>query len=119
MRAIIDPSGTGQFSQGTEAEVMTQVPGRNGNIAPGPKSNNRPQNGQGGGGGGLLGNLLGKRASNVDTDHVSSLTHTSIYTPWAQTDIHVASQSCYSGWDYLPRLHGRHVQCVSPKGCQS
>ncbi|KAK8931869.1 hypothetical protein H634G_04375 [Metarhizium anisopliae BRIP 53293] len=69
VRAIIDPSGTGQFSQGTEAEVMTQVPGRNGNIAPGPKSNNRPQNGQGGGGGGLLGNLLGKRASNVDTDH--------------------------------------------------
>ncbi|KID92386.1 CAS1 appressorium specific protein [Metarhizium guizhouense ARSEF 977] len=69
VRAIIDPSGTGQFSQGTEAEVMTQVPGRNGNIAPGPKSNNRPQNGQGGGGGGLIGKLLGKRASNVDTDH--------------------------------------------------
>ncbi|OAQ61228.1 CND1, Gas1-like protein [Pochonia chlamydosporia 170] len=67
VQAIVDPTGTGKFSQGTKAQVVTQVPGRNGNIAPGPLSNNRPQKGQGGGG--LLGGLLGKRALNVDSDY--------------------------------------------------
>ncbi|EFY85865.1 hypothetical protein MAC_08071 [Metarhizium acridum CQMa 102] len=69
VRAIIDPSRAGQFSKGTEAEVMTQVPGEKGNIAPGPRSNNHPKSGHGSGLGGLAGKLLGKRASNVDTDH--------------------------------------------------
>lgn len=32
-KAIIDPTGTGAFSTGTEAEVTTQVPGTRGNIA--------------------------------------------------------------------------------------
>ncbi|KAH8805741.1 hypothetical protein F5884DRAFT_679547 [Xylogone sp. PMI_703] len=31
--AIVDPTGTGAFSQGTEATVTTQVPGKRGNIA--------------------------------------------------------------------------------------
>ena len=31
--AIVDPTGTGQFSQGTQADVTTQVPGTRGNIA--------------------------------------------------------------------------------------
>lgn len=33
LTAIVDPTGTGAFSTGTKAEVTTQVPGRNGNIA--------------------------------------------------------------------------------------
>ncbi|KAL1969772.1 hypothetical protein VTN77DRAFT_7281 [Rasamsonia byssochlamydoides] len=33
LSAIIEPTGTGAFSQGTEAEVVTQVPGRKGEIA--------------------------------------------------------------------------------------
>ncbi|OAR01907.1 hypothetical protein LLEC1_06586 [Akanthomyces lecanii] len=69
LRAIVDPTATGQFSQGQEADVVTQVPGRNGNIQPGPLSNNRPQGGKGGilGGLGLRG--LTRRALNVNTDH--------------------------------------------------
>ncbi len=31
--AVLDPTGTGAFSQGTKLQVTTQVPGRNGNIA--------------------------------------------------------------------------------------
>jgi hypothetical protein len=31
--AIIDPTGTGQFSTGTKAEITQQVPGTRGNIA--------------------------------------------------------------------------------------
>lgn len=31
--AIVDPTGTGAFSQGTQAKVTTQVPGTRGNIA--------------------------------------------------------------------------------------
>ncbi|KAE9378573.1 hypothetical protein N431DRAFT_400316 [Stipitochalara longipes BDJ] len=33
-KAIVDPTGTGQFASGTEADVTTQVPGKNGNILP-------------------------------------------------------------------------------------
>lgn len=69
---------------------MTQIPGKNGNIAPGPLSNNLPQGGGGAGqkngkgaGGGLLGGLglrslvlrgmgLRKRALNVNQDYVSN-----------------------------------------------
>lgn len=63
--AIVDPTGQGSFSQGTKAKVTTQVPGKNGNIAPGPLSNN------------LLKRALWqagiyKRALNVDQDFVSS-----------------------------------------------
>ncbi|KAJ4159471.1 uncharacterized protein LMH87_008371 [Akanthomyces muscarius] len=69
LRAIVDPTATGQFSQGQEADVVTQVPGRNGNIQPGPLSNNMPAGGKGGilGGLGLRG--LTRRALNVNTDH--------------------------------------------------
>jgi len=31
--AVIDPTGTGAFSQGTKAKITTQVPGKKGNIA--------------------------------------------------------------------------------------
>lgn len=63
--AVVDPTGQGSFSQGTKAEVTTQVPGKNGNIAPGPLSNN------------LLKRALWhagiyKRALNVDSDYVSA-----------------------------------------------
>lgn len=63
--AVVDPTAQGTFSQGTKAEVTTQVPGRNGNIAPGPLSNN------------LLKRALWhmgiiKRALNVDQDYVSA-----------------------------------------------
>lgn len=54
---------------------MTQIPGKGGNIAPGPLSQNLPQGGKGGGSGGLLSGLglrgLRKRALNVDADYVS------------------------------------------------
>lgn len=33
VKAIVDPTGTGAFSSGTEAEIVDQVPGNNGNIA--------------------------------------------------------------------------------------
>lgn len=63
--AVVDPTAQGAFSQGTKAEVTTQVPGKNGNIAPGPLSNN------------LLKRALWhagiyKRALNVDQDFVST-----------------------------------------------
>lgn len=69
----MDPTGTGQFSQGREADVVSQVPGNNGNIRPGPLSNNLPGSSKGG----LLGGLgirgLTRRALNVNTDHVRPL----------------------------------------------
>ncbi|WYZ44815.1 hypothetical protein EsH8_VIII_000131 [Colletotrichum jinshuiense] len=34
LRAVLDPTGTGAFSQGTELEVTQQVPGNGGNIRP-------------------------------------------------------------------------------------
>lgn len=33
VQAVVDPTGTGQFSKGVAATVTTQVPGKNGNIA--------------------------------------------------------------------------------------
>lgn len=33
IKAVIDPTGTGAFSKGTMLDVVTQVPGQNGNIA--------------------------------------------------------------------------------------
>lgn len=32
IQAVLDPSGTGSFSDGTLLETLTQVPGKNGNI---------------------------------------------------------------------------------------
>ncbi|KAG8416393.1 hypothetical protein J3458_006983 [Metarhizium acridum] len=70
VKAIIDPSGTGKFSQGTEAEIATQVPGKNGNIAPGPEASNRLPNSKAKSKGirDLLPRILGKRAQNVNQD---------------------------------------------------
>ncbi|KAK2606204.1 hypothetical protein QQS21_003375 [Conoideocrella luteorostrata] len=63
LQAIIDPTGTGKFSQGTNAEVLTQVPGKNGNIAA-AKSGKK-----GGGGGNQQRSIFIKRAAkNVNTD---------------------------------------------------
>ena len=33
VKAVLDPTGTGKFSEGTVLETVTQVPGKNGNIA--------------------------------------------------------------------------------------
>ncbi len=64
--AIVDPTGTGAFSTGTEATVTTQVPGTKGNIAA-PKQR------------GLVGRALVnlgivKRASNVNEDYPIAMT---------------------------------------------
>jgi hypothetical protein len=32
LKAVVDPSATGKFSEGSEADVVTQVPGNNGNV---------------------------------------------------------------------------------------
>lgn len=70
------------------ADVVTQIPGRGGNIAPGPLSNNLPNGGGkngGGGGGGLLGGLgLRKRALNVDADYVSGDSRLPLFFPFGQ-----------------------------------
>ncbi|TLD28168.1 hypothetical protein PspLS_03987 [Pyricularia sp. CBS 133598] len=69
VKAVLDPTGTGKFSEGMMLEVKTQVPGKNGNIKP-PKKGKRS----------FLGEIwersldaleargLVKRASNVNTD---------------------------------------------------
>ncbi|KAH9433558.1 hypothetical protein MCOR02_005606 [Pyricularia oryzae] len=73
IKAVLDPTGTGKFSEGMMLEVTTQVPGTNGNIKP-PKKGKRS----------FLGEIwersldaleargLVKRASNVNTDHPMS-----------------------------------------------
>ncbi|KAG5980437.1 hypothetical protein E4U55_004025 [Claviceps digitariae] len=58
--AIIDPTGTGKFSRGTPAEVITQVPGKKGNIKLG-KDEIITDGHQARG-------LLDKRAGNVNKD---------------------------------------------------
>jgi hypothetical protein len=58
--AVIDSTGTGAFSQGTEATVTTQVPGNNGNIAA-TKENFIPRM--------LIKAGLMKRAANVNKDY--------------------------------------------------
>ncbi|CAD6443860.1 58676840-9d8b-44c4-b080-8407c3156913 [Sclerotinia trifoliorum] len=59
--AIVDPTGTGAFSQGTEAKVTTQVPGKRGNIAA-PKQRSLMMR--------SLVNLgIVKRAKNVNEDY--------------------------------------------------
>ncbi|KAG5996237.1 hypothetical protein E4U54_002632 [Claviceps lovelessii] len=57
--AIIDPTGTGKFSRGISAKVMTQVPGRKGYIKP-----NKDMKGAGG----SRTRRLDKRAANVNKD---------------------------------------------------
>ncbi|KAK7450941.1 hypothetical protein CaCOL14_007301 [Colletotrichum acutatum] len=63
LRAVLDYTGTGAFSQGTELTVTQQVPGKNGNIRP---------NGQVPGGKRSLWeramSVIEKRASNVNKD---------------------------------------------------
>ncbi|KAH8745067.1 hypothetical protein F5882DRAFT_371331 [Hyaloscypha sp. PMI_1271] len=59
--AIVDPTGTGKFATGTQADVTTQVPGKKGNILPSgkvPRSLSR-----------LFARMgLHKRAANVNKD---------------------------------------------------
>lgn len=62
IKAVLDPSGTGSFSNGTMLEVQTQVPGKNGNIKPGNDKRwfwTRAMDG------------IMKRAANVNEDYVS------------------------------------------------
>ncbi|KAI9640225.1 hypothetical protein NHQ30_011463 [Ciborinia camelliae] len=59
--AIVDPTGTGAFSQGTQAKVTTQVPGNRGNIAA-PKQRSLMMRS-------LVGMGIVKRASNVNEDY--------------------------------------------------
>lgn len=65
-KAIIDPTGTGAFSQGTEANVVTQVPGRNGNIAAPQQRRFVPRM--------LVKMGLMKRAKNVNEDYPIAVT---------------------------------------------
>lgn len=59
--AIVDPTGTGAFSQGTQAKVVTQVPGTKGNIAA-PKQRSLMMRS-------LVNMGIVKRASNVNEDY--------------------------------------------------
>lgn len=65
LRAVLDSTGTGAFSQGTELEVTQQVPGNGGNI--------RPDGSVRGGKRSLWerASTIVKRASNVNMDFVS------------------------------------------------
>ncbi|KAF6795404.1 cas1 appressorium specific protein [Colletotrichum sojae] len=63
LRAVLDPTATGAFSQGVELTVTQQVPGNNGNIkangqVPGKKNNARD----------ILERAIFKRAANVNKD---------------------------------------------------
>lgn len=64
--AIIDPTGTGQFSTGTEAKVTTQVPGNRGNIAPPRQRSLFART--------LVKMGIMKRASNVNEDYPIAMT---------------------------------------------
>ena len=58
--AVIDPTGTGKFSQGIKATVTRQVPGKNGNIAAPKQPRFIPR---------MLGKVgLMRRAANVNED---------------------------------------------------
>ncbi|PQE21224.1 cas1 appressorium specific protein [Rutstroemia sp. NJR-2017a BVV2] len=59
--AIVDPTATGAFSQGTQAKVTTQVPGTKGNIAA-PKQRSIMMRS-------LVNMGIVKRASNVNEDY--------------------------------------------------
>lgn len=59
--AIVDPTGTGAFSQGTQAKVTTQVPGTRGNIAA-PKQRSLVMRS-------LVNMGIVKRAKNVNEDY--------------------------------------------------
>jgi hypothetical protein len=60
IKAVIDPTATGKFSNGTLLDVVTQVPGKNGNIAA-PKQRSLWARA-------LVSAGLMKRASNVNED---------------------------------------------------
>jgi len=60
----VDPTGTGKFASGTQAEVTTQVPGKNGNILPDGKVARTVSR--------VFARMgLHKRAANVNKDFVS------------------------------------------------
>lgn len=62
VQAVVDPTGTGAFSQGTLLETTTQVPGKNGNIKASRQRNVvvRALEAMG---------VIAKRASNVNEDY--------------------------------------------------
>jgi hypothetical protein len=60
IKAVVDPTGTGKFSNGTLLDVVTQVPGKNGNIAA-PKQRSLWARA-------LVGMGIMKRAANVNED---------------------------------------------------
>lgn len=59
IKAVLDSTGTGTFSSGQMLDVVTQVPGTGGNIAPGADKRS------------LWQRYVTKRASNVNEDYVS------------------------------------------------
>lgn len=66
LQAVLDPTGTGAFSQGTMLETVTQVPGKGGNIKA-TQGLNSPR--------GLwsrMTNTIMRRATNVNEDYVSN-----------------------------------------------
>ena len=69
-KAVVDSTGTGAFSQGTEADVTQQVPGDKGNIKPDGTVKNKVR--------GLLVKMgvISARAANVNMDYVSLISIT-------------------------------------------
>lgn len=64
-KAVVDNTATGAFSNGANADVTTQVPGKNGNISPdGEVAGGKLRRW-------LLSRGLTKRAANVNKDYVS------------------------------------------------
>ena len=60
----MDPTGTGAFASGTEADVTTKVPGKNGNILPDGQVARAVSR--------VFARMgLHKRAANVNKDYVS------------------------------------------------
>jgi hypothetical protein len=83
--AIVDPTGTGKFATGTQADVTTQVPGKNGNILPNGKVIRTVSR--------LFARMgLAKRAANVNKDFVSARSLL-VYVPHQLTMLYSLLQS--------------------------
>lgn len=67
--AMIDPTASGLFAEGTPAEVTTQVPGNQGEIRPDGTVPGEQEQALQDPGTGLLRRGLSKRANNVDIDY--------------------------------------------------
>lgn len=68
-KALVDTTGTGDFSKALQMEVITQVPGKNGNIK---KTQTRAWARA------LESMGIWKRATNINEDFVSGLNHLGI-----------------------------------------